>query len=53
LEEAVAEVFGHGAEGIGGHGVEVAFGIEEAIRCEDVAQPPSTPLATTSFSTPT
>ena len=36
LEEAVAEVFGHGAEGVGRHGVEFAFCIEEAIGCEDV-----------------
>ena len=32
----MAEVFGHGAEGVGRHGVEFAFCIEEAIGCEDV-----------------
>jgi len=36
LEEAVAEEFGHGAEVCGGHAVEAAFFVEEAIGGEDV-----------------
>ena len=36
MKEAVAEEFGHGAEVGGGHAVEAAFFIEQAIGDEDV-----------------
>ena len=36
MEEAVAEEFGHGTEVGGGHAVEAAFFVEEAIGGEDV-----------------
>jgi hypothetical protein len=36
LEKAVAEEFGHGAEVCGGHAMEAAFFVEEALGGEDV-----------------